>query len=86
MTSSGTKNRVEVLFDGFSQLEPEGSAVMRANCSCSLVIGEDVKMIVDTMTAWDGARILKALSDRAISPEEVRTRSTNYIRCIMTRS
>lgn len=71
MASSEFINKVEVLFDGFSRMEAEGSSVMYANCSCSLVIGEDVKIIVDTMTPWDGPRLLNALAKRGITPDEV---------------
>ncbi|XP_022647845.1 metallo-beta-lactamase domain-containing protein 1-like [Varroa destructor] len=71
MASSEFINKVEVLFDGFSRMEAEGSSVMYANCSCSLVIGEDVKIIVDTMTPWDGPRLLNALAKRGITPDEI---------------
>ncbi|XP_003746687.1 metallo-beta-lactamase domain-containing protein 1 [Galendromus occidentalis] len=62
--------KVEVLFDGFSRLEA-GNQFMSSNCTCTLVVGETVKMIVDTMTAWDGDRIKEALDSRGISPDEI---------------
>lgn len=62
--------KVEVLFDGFSRLEA-GNQFMSSNCTCTLVISDTVKMIVDTMTAWDGDRIKEALDIRGISPDEV---------------
>lgn len=71
MSSSDKVNKVEVLFDGFSRMESEGSSVMHANCTCSLVVGDGVKMIVDTLTPWDGPRLLEALATRSIQPDDV---------------
>ena len=40
----------EVLFEGYSRVE-EGGRVMHANCTCTLVRGEGITVIVDTRGA-----------------------------------
>ncbi|XP_043287780.1 metallo-beta-lactamase domain-containing protein 1 [Venturia canescens] len=64
---------VIVLFDGYSkQLD---DIRMEANCSCTLVKAEK-NIIVDTMTAWDRDKIIKALSSHNIKPEDI-----DYVVC-----
>ncbi|XP_034943656.1 metallo-beta-lactamase domain-containing protein 1 [Chelonus insularis] len=67
-------HEVIVLFDGYSkQLESSGKT--DANCSCTLVKGP-VNVIVDTMTAWDRDRILSALAEHKVKPDDI-----NYVIC-----
>ncbi|KAG6452417.1 hypothetical protein O3G_MSEX007606 [Manduca sexta] len=44
-----------VLFNGFSTMNGENQ--MDANCSCTLIKGTH-NIIIDTMTAWDGEKII----------------------------
>lgn len=64
--------RVKVLFDGFSKAVKGGTM---ANCSCTLITGP-LNIIVDTMTAWDGSKLLNALHDNNISPQNI-----NWVIC-----
>lgn len=61
-----------VLFDGYSKME---NGTYYANCSCVLIKGPP-NVIVDTMTAWDGDRILKALSREYLIPDDI-----DYVVC-----
>lgn len=60
---------VHVLFDGFSQINENGRE-MYANCTCTLIKGQ-VNIIVDTMTAWDGHKIIKGLEKHDLKPENI---------------
>ena len=63
--------RVKVLFDGFSrQLDDDR---MEANCSCTLIqsVDKSVNIVVDTMTPWDGEKLLKALNAEGVSKDDV---------------
>lgn len=51
------KYEVIVLFDGYSKETKPG---MEANCTCTLIRGPK-NIVVDTMTAWDGAKLEEAL-------------------------
>lgn len=62
--------QVHVLFDGYSKPEKDGQS---ANCSCVLITGEK-KMIIDTMTCWDGEKLLDALKKHSIDRSEI-----NYV-------
>lgn len=46
---------ITVLFDGYYLLKNEQE--MKANCTCTLIRGVH-NIIVDTMTPWDGDKIL----------------------------
>lgn len=61
--------RVEVLFSGYSKDSNEGFSSI-ANCSCTLITGPH-NVIVDTMTAWDGPKLLQALRDRNLTPDDI---------------
>lgn len=63
---------IAVLFDGYSKME---NGDYYANCSCVLIKGPP-NVIVDTMTAWDGERILKALSKESLTPDDI-----DYVVC-----
>lgn len=58
---------VHVLYDGYSHIN-ESSTEMKANCTCTLIKGPK-NIIVDTMTAWDGERIINALNNHNITPD-----------------
>lgn len=60
---------VHVLFEGYSKLLE--STGMKANCSCTLITGGTHKILVDTMTAWDGDRIVEALAKQNISCSDI---------------
>ncbi|XP_076639785.1 metallo-beta-lactamase domain-containing protein 1 [Colletes latitarsis] len=64
---------VIVLFDGYSTKLPDGT--MKANCSCTLIKASK-NIIVDTMTAWDREKIIQALIQHNITPEEI-----DYVVC-----
>lgn len=61
-------SEVIVLYDGYSSMC--GKDQMSANCSCSLIIGEN-NIIVDTMTAWDSEKVLTALKKHNITPDNI---------------
>lgn len=61
-----------VLFDGFSKME---NGNYYANCSCVLIKGPP-NVIVDTMTAWDGDKLLKALNKESLTSDDV-----DYVVC-----
>lgn len=50
-------NSVNVLFNGYSFLDKELN-LQKANCSCTLIQGKNVKIIVDTLTSWDSDNLL----------------------------
>jgi hypothetical protein len=43
-------NSVKVLANGYSRME---DGFMRAKCTCTLVRGPGMTMVIDTMTGWD---------------------------------
>lgn len=63
---------IKVLFPGFCTVT---GTVMRANCTCTLIKGPP-NCIIDTMTAWDGSKILQALNECDLSPDDI-----NYVIC-----
>ncbi|XP_044578095.1 metallo-beta-lactamase domain-containing protein 1 isoform X2 [Cotesia glomerata] len=66
--------QVIVLFNGYSKQLEDGKS--EANCSCTLIKGQEINIIVDTMTAWDRDKILTALRSHNVKPEEI-----NYVVC-----
>lgn len=58
---------VDVLFSGYSKFQ-DGKYL--SNCSCVLIKGPP-NVIVDTMTAWDEQKILQALEQRSIKPDDI---------------
>uniref|UniRef100_A0A8D8WDH3 Metallo-beta-lactamase domain-containing protein 1 n=1 Tax=Cacopsylla melanoneura TaxID=428564 RepID=A0A8D8WDH3_9HEMI len=73
-TSTNSPYEVHVLFNGYSTVLDTGG--MRANCSCTLITGGEHKIIVDTMTAWDGDRIVEALSKHNVTCQDI-----SYVIC-----
>nr|XP_003706977.1 PREDICTED: metallo-beta-lactamase domain-containing protein 1 [Megachile rotundata] len=65
--------QVIVLFSGYS--EKLENNVMKANCSCTLIKATK-NIIVDTMTAWDRDKILQALSQHDMKPDDI-----DYVVC-----
>ncbi|XP_053616451.1 metallo-beta-lactamase domain-containing protein 1 isoform X2 [Plodia interpunctella] len=61
-------SEIAVLFEGYSVMS--GKDEMIANCSCTLVRG-DHNIIVDTMTSWDSEKIINALKQFDITPEDI---------------
>nr|CAH7757154.1 unnamed protein product [Callosobruchus chinensis] len=59
--------RFKVLFDGYSEFKDN---IYRANCSCVLVKGPP-NVIIDTMTAWDDERLLKALQEESVDCKDI---------------
>ncbi|XP_022821545.1 metallo-beta-lactamase domain-containing protein 1 [Spodoptera litura] len=64
-------SEVIVLYEGYSIMT--GKDQMSANCSCTLIKGAN-NIIIDTMTSWDGQKILAALAKNNVSPENI-----NYV-------
>ncbi|CAH0695099.1 unnamed protein product [Spodoptera exigua] len=64
---------VIVLYEGYSVMT--GKDQMSANCSCTLIKGVN-NIIIDTMTSWDGQKILTALAKNNVNPENI-----NYVIC-----
>lgn len=48
-------NQIDVLFDGYSNENPDGTQT--ANCTCTLIRNPSQCIIVDTMTPWDAEKI-----------------------------
>ncbi|XP_065371340.1 metallo-beta-lactamase domain-containing protein 1 [Calliphora vicina] len=70
-------NKVHILSVGYSRSDPLDSNVMLANCTSTLIktrCGKNI--IVDTMTAWDGEVIVKALKQHSLEPKDI-----NYVVC-----
>lgn len=65
--SSAESYEVIVLFDGYSKKTHKG---LTANCTCTLILGPK-KIIVDTMTAWDGEKLVEALKHRNIECDDI---------------
>lgn len=60
--------KVDVLFEGHSNTISDTET--SCNCSCTLLRGPQT-IIVDTMTVWDGSRILQALKTKNLTPEDI---------------
>lgn len=60
----------KILFEGYSTLKEDGYF---ANCSCVLIKGSP-NVIVDTMTSWDSEKLLDALKNEGLSPQDI-----NYV-------
>ncbi|XP_015910955.1 metallo-beta-lactamase domain-containing protein 1 [Parasteatoda tepidariorum] len=61
---------VEILKVGYSILNEEAK-FMKANCTCTLVRDNNKIMLVDTLTAWDGIFLLKALEERGLQADDI---------------
>lgn len=42
----------DILKEGYSKLDTKAN-IMKANCTCSLILDGKNTIIVDTLTAWD---------------------------------
>ncbi|KAL6267258.1 metallo-beta-lactamase domain-containing protein 1 [Pogonomyrmex barbatus] len=69
---------VVVLFDGYSKNLDDGR--MDANCTCTLIKGTKL-IIVDTMTAWDREKLVEALAQHNIQPNDI-----DYVVCTHSHS
>jgi len=61
--------KVVVLQPGYSIVEEDGS--MRANGTSTLVIGEGLVVLVDTLSPWDKELLLAALAREGFAPGDV---------------
>ncbi|CAG9761889.1 unnamed protein product [Ceutorhynchus assimilis] len=61
---------LKVLFPGFSEIIQPDNNNTRANCTCTLIKGPP-NIIVDTMTAWDGPKLVEALQKNGLSPDDI---------------
>ncbi|KAG5672602.1 hypothetical protein PVAND_002717 [Polypedilum vanderplanki] len=64
------QNHIIELFAGFSTNNKE-KREMKANCTVTLIKGENKIVLVDTMTAWDKDVLLKELKFHHVAPEDV---------------
>lgn len=64
---------VIVLFDGYSDVADNG---YRSNCSCTLIKSPTNNIIVDTMTAWDGEKLISKLQEHDLECSDI-----NYVIC-----
>ncbi|XP_037047202.1 metallo-beta-lactamase domain-containing protein 1 [Bradysia coprophila] len=66
-----TKNVVTCLFEGYCVLEAEKNRML-ANCTCTLVrTRSGNNILVDTMTPWDRDKLLQALANVNLLPENI---------------
>lgn len=65
-------NEVIILFNGFSKIDLHDSKIFLTNCTCTLIKGaNNFNIIIDTMTPWDGPKILQALKQHSLNPEDI---------------
>lgn len=72
-TIAGSPYEVVVLFEGYSNVTENG---FQSNCSCTLIKSNINNIIVDTMTAWDGDRIVEKLKEHNLTCSDI-----NYVIC-----
>ncbi|KAL1506567.1 hypothetical protein ABEB36_005903 [Hypothenemus hampei] len=65
-------SQMSILFPGYSNVAGD---IMKANCSCTLIKGPP-NCIIDTMTAWDGSRLIEALKLHNLHPDDI-----DYVIC-----
>lgn len=70
---NSNENEVHILFNGYSGVDPRNPDVFIANCTCTLIkaLYRYLNIIVDTMTPWDGPKIIEALKKHSIKPEDI---------------
>ena len=61
--------KVHVLENGYSSLNEDGS--MSACGTCTLIKGENVNMVVDTLSPWDKDILVDSLAKFNLSPSDV---------------
>lgn len=64
---------VIVLFDGYSTATENGT---QSNCSCTLLKSNINNIIIDTMTAWDGDKLVEKLKSNNLNCSDI-----NYVIC-----
>ncbi|KRT82428.1 hypothetical protein AMK59_3223 [Oryctes borbonicus] len=72
MNPENKKCDIIVLFDGYSVNSEQGS---QSNCTCTLIKGNK-NVIVDTMTAWDGPKLEKAIEENGLKCSDI-----DYVVC-----
>lgn len=60
---------VHILQPGYSSNEPNGT--MRANGTCSLIIGQTLKVLVDTLSPWDTETVINLLKKHNLEPCDI---------------
>lgn len=71
-SSQSHTNEVHVLFDGYSRFDPRDSKIFITNCTCTLIKASNgLNIIVDTMTPWDGPKIIEALKTHSLRPDDI---------------
>lgn len=65
---------VFVLQEGYSYTDSEGK--YRATCTCTLVTGKHLNILIDTGSPWDGKNLIDGLQNHGLKPEDV-----NYVIC-----
>lgn len=70
---SNSPYEVIVLFDGYSNQTENG---LQSNCTCTLLKSNINNIIIDTMTAWDGDRLVEKLKTHNLKPTDI-----NYVIC-----
>ncbi|CAB3368718.1 Hypothetical predicted protein [Cloeon dipterum] len=63
--------RVKVLNVGYSRVTDVAAQTMHANCTVTFIKGCKFNILVDTMTAWDGAKLLALLEGIQVKPEDI---------------
>ena len=63
-----TVYRTIVLREGYSRME---DGQYKANGTCTLVLGPQYKVIVDTLSAWDREILLSSLAEQGVDPGDV---------------
>ncbi|KAG8200793.1 hypothetical protein JTE90_006375 [Oedothorax gibbosus] len=61
---------VTIIKTGYSSINSE-SNIMKANCTCTLVENGKFKLIIDTLTAWDGEFLTQELKKRGVELNDV---------------
>ena len=59
---------VKVLQEGYSKFE---NGVYKANGTSTLIDGKNIKVVVDTLSAWDRDRLVSSLSRCGVSPSDI---------------
>lgn len=61
---------VKVLQDGYSRWHQKPSS-MFANGTCTLVLGSEIKLIVDTLGPFDREKLISLLAENQLSPDDI---------------
>ena len=59
---------VKILQEGYSKFE---NGVYKANGTSTLILGDTIKVIVDTLSAWDRDCLVSSLARYGVSPSDI---------------